>query len=121
MTSHSDNLFSLLSFQEALISELGFPNLVELPACVLREPTGIRHKSLEKYMSSVVRCTGFHESITYKRDCGKKDIRGKCIWCAKTHVNTKCVVCEVPLCTRTDDTVGDSCFLQFHAMPYEQL
>ena len=118
LTQPSDHLFSLLSFQEALISELGFPNLTKLPASVLLESTSIRHKSLEKYVSSVVRCTGYHEPITYKREIGKTDKRGKCIWCGKTYINTKCAVCEVPLCSKTNDTVGDSCFLQFHVMPY---
>ena len=109
---------SLLQFQEMLITELGFPQTIELPREVYNEPPP-RRRTLPKALADVRRRSGIHEPLILKRSRDGPNTRKTCLWCQKSGIYTMCKTCNTPLCMSTcyDDPNDDSCFLQFHTAP----
>jgi hypothetical protein len=111
----SDDNFRLISFQEKLISELGFPQRQEPPPDVLNVRPG-RRRSLQICLADMRRCQGFHEPLLHRRRAGDPDLRKTCIYCNKKDISSMCVTCNVPLCLKSSFK-DDSCFALFHNAP----
>ena len=116
--TRKDPLYSLLAFQEALIAQLGFNDLDEVPVEVLNEPPGPR-RSVQTAIRDIRRCQGLHEPLVIKRRRSDPNRRKVCIWCRTSGIMTMCATCNVPLCLKSteDDENEPSCFYKFHSAP----
>jgi hypothetical protein len=113
--SRGDDLYALLPFTEALITELGFSGQPVMAANVLNTKP-VARRSLETCLADVRRLQGFHEIQILRRSRTGKNIRKTCIWCNRKGIMTMCQQCNVPLCT-TSDPERDSCNYAFHHAP----
>jgi hypothetical protein len=107
----SDCGYTLLSFQEMLIQQLGFPGNGGMPLEVFRQPIPMR-RTLNTCLKDSTRVTGFHEPLLIKRSREGPDHRKNCIWCDNKKINTMCKCCKVALCFETypSDSEHASCF-----------